>query len=1019
MAKTKSKTTPSKKNSLRAQDPYLAREQQKYPHPLPSREWIIQLLETAGIPQKIPSLAKQLSISDSEYEFFERRLKAMARDGQILINRRNLVCAAEKLAIVKCRVEMHKDGFGFAVPLIPTGEGDLVLYERQTRGVMNGDIVTVRPLGLDRRGRREGQILDIIERAQTSIVGRFYLERGIAVLDPEDKRLTQNVILEPDSVAQFAPSEGQVVVAEITAYPENHRPAVARITEVLGDYADSGMEIEIALRKHKLPHEFSAGCLKAAAKIPAKVRPSDRKNRVDLRDLPLVTIDGETSRDFDDAVYAEKIGRNYRLIVAIADVSHYVKPDDAIDQDAQERATSVYFPRRVIPMLPENLSNGICSLNPDVERLCMVCDMDITFAGNIKSYRFYPAVMKSHGRLTYNQVWEWISQKTQNPYSEQLNTLYKLFKILKKKRHARGAMEFETSETQMLFNDNGKIDRIIPVVRNDAHKLIEECMLAANVCSADFLLKNKHPALYRNHSGPTPEKLAALREQLGLLGLKLGGGDHPTPKDYAALAEQIAERDDRELLQTMLLRSMQQAQYEPHNAGHFGLAYEHYTHFTSPIRRYPDLLVHRAIKAVLAGEQYQANWQALGAHSSHCERRADDASRDVENWLKTYYMRDKVGEVFAGKISGMANFGIFVTLDDIHIEGMVHVSDLGEDYFNYHPETLSMIGERSGVQFKMGDRVVVKVARADLDTSKIDLALVSGGESRQARKGKKTANAVANISGSLKNTRGKKAAVTPVEPNAGKKSRKGKKQAAADGLGSLKTKGSLKTENGSEVKANEAKAAKSTVQAQAVPLQTAKTVESSAGKKSRKGKKQAAMDGSGSLKMVNSDVKGDAKPAVREQVEQAKSNKPSKSRKGSLKTENGSEMKANEAKAAKPAVQAQAVPSQTAKAVETSPAKKSRKGKKQAAADGLGSLKTAKSNVKGDAKPAAREQVEQAKNNKPSKSRQAKGSLKTTGINEVKTNSPLPTPKEATPAQPATGTLKMVNGKITIVKKKK
>ena len=957
MAKTKSKTTPSKKNSLRAQDPYLAREQQKYPHPLPSREWIIQLLETAGIPQKIPSLAKQLSISDSEYEFFERRLKAMARDGQILINRRNLVCAAEKLAIVKCRVEMHKDGFGFAVPLIPTGEGDLVLYERQTRGVMNGDIVTVRPLGLDRRGRREGQILDIIERAQTSIVGRFYLERGIAVLDPEDKRLTQNVILEPDSVAQFAPSEGQVVVAEITAYPENHRPAVARITEVLGDYADSGMEIEIALRKHKLPHEFSAGCLKAAAKIPAKVRPSDRKNRVDLRDLPLVTIDGETSRDFDDAVYAEKIGRNYRLIVAIADVSHYVKPDDAIDQDAQERATSVYFPRRVIPMLPENLSNGICSLNPDVERLCMVCDMDITFAGNIKSYRFYPAVMKSHGRLTYNQVWEWISQKTQNPYSEQLNTLYKLFKILQKKRHARGAMEFETSETQMLFNDNGKIDRIIPVVRNDAHKLIEECMLAANVCSADFLLKNKHPALYRNHAGPTPEKLAALREQLGLLGLKLGGGDHPTPKDYAALAEQIAERDDRELLQTMLLRSMQQAQYEPHNAGHFGLAYEHYTHFTSPIRRYPDLLVHRAIKAVLAGEQYQANWQALGAHSSHCERRADDASRDVENWLKTYYMRDKVGEVFAGKISGMANFGIFVTLDDIHIEGMVHVSDLGEDYFNYHPETLSMIGERSGVQFKMGDRVVVKVARADLDTSKIDLVLVSGGESRQARKGKKTADAVANISGSLKNTRGKKAAVALVEPNAGKKSRKGKKQAVADGLGSLKT--------------------------------------------------------------VNSDVKGDAKPEVREQVEQAKSNEPSQSRKGSLKTENGSEMKANEAKAAKPAVQAQAVPSQTAKAVETSPAKKSRKGKKQAAADGLGSLKTAKSNVKGDAKPAAREQVEQAKNNKPSKSRQAKGSLKTTGINEVKTNSPRPTPKEATPAQPATGTLKMVNGKITIVKKKK
>lgn len=727
----------AKTNNLRAQDPFLAREREKYSTPLPSREWVIELLEQAGVPQKVATLAEKLSINDDEFEFFERRLKAMARDGQVLINRRGLVCVAEKLAAVKCRVEAHKDGFGFAVPLVSTGEGDLVLHEREMRGVMHGDIVIVRPLGLDRRGRREGQVLDIVERAQTHVVGRFYLDRGVAVLEPEDKRLQQNIILEPDSVAEFNPQSGQVLVAQIDSYPENHRPAVAKIVEVLGNYADSGMEIEIAVRKHRLPHEFSDEAMAAAEKIPNQVRAADRKNRVDLRDLPLVTIDGASSRDFDDAVFAEKIGRNFRLVVAIADVSHYVKPNDAIDKDARERATSVYFPRRVIPMLPESLSNGICSLNPDVERLCMVCDMQITYAGNVKSYEFYPALMQSHARLTYDQVWDWLQNDlTDAPksFSGSLKTLYQLFGVLQKKRQTRGAMEFESTETEMVFDDHGKIERIVPVIRNEAHQLIEECMLAANVSAADFLLKHKHPALYRNHSGPTHERLTKLREQLGLLGLQLGGGDKPAPKHYAELASQIGERTDRELIQTMLLRSMQQAVYEPENEGHFGLAYEHYTHFTSPIRRYPDLLVHRAIKAVLQGNRYDAPWKELGAHASFAERRAEDASRDVENWLKTYYMQDKVGEVFSGKITHIANFGIFVTLDEIHIEGMVHVSDLGEDYFNYRPDLLAMVGERSGARFNMGDSVMVKVVRADLDTSKIDLVLVENPHAKTSAK---------------------------------------------------------------------------------------------------------------------------------------------------------------------------------------------------------------------------------------------------------------------------------------------
>ena len=727
--------------NLREKDPFLKREKQRYEHPLPSREWIIELLEQKGVPSKIEVLARELAITEEEYEFFERRLKAMARDGQVLINRRGAVCAADKLDLVKCRVEAHKDGFGFAVPLTPTKDGDFVLYERQMRGIMHGDIVTVRPAGIDRKGRREGTVLDIVERAQSKVVGRFYMNRGVAILEAEDKRLNQSIVLEPDSVAHFKPESGQVIVGEIETYPEQNRPAVAKIIEVLGDYADSGMEIEIAVRKHHLPHQFSEACTKAAKKIPDHVRKSDLKGRVDLRDLPLVTIDGETARDFDDAVFAEKIGRNYRLVVAIADVSHYVRPDDAIDTDAQERSTSVYFPRRVIPMLPENLSNGICSLNPDVERLCMVCDMVITYAGNIKEYRFYPAVMRSHARLTYNQVWDWISDDLDHPHKAQIDTLYKLFKILQKKRFERGAVEFESVETQMLFDDNGKIEKIVPVVRNDAHKLIEECMLAANVCAAEFLMKNKHTALFRNHLGPTPEKLATLREQLGLLGLQLDGGDNPTPKDYAALAEQFKGRPDAELLQVMMLRSMQQAVYEPHCDGHFGLAYEAYARFTSPIRRYPDLTVHRAIKAVLNQQTYtpSKSWQALGVHTSFCERRADDASRDVENWLKTYYMRDKVGEIFEGKISGMTNFGLFVTLDGIHIDGLVHISDLGEDYFNFRPEIMAIEGERSGIRFNMGDKVSVRVARADLDTSKIDLTLISGGSSGKKRHAKTTA----------------------------------------------------------------------------------------------------------------------------------------------------------------------------------------------------------------------------------------------------------------------------------------
>ncbi len=484
--------------------------------------------------------------------------------------------------------------------------------------------------------------------------------------------------------------------------------------------------------------------------MPKEVRDADRADRADLTDLPLVTIDSETAKDFDDAVYCERKGKGFRLVVAIADVSHYVRDGDALDRDARERGTSVYFPRRVIPMLPEELSNELCSLKPDVDRLCMVCEMEVSATGAIKRHRFYPAVMHSRARLTYAQVWSWLSAPGKAPAAARpllphLGNLYALYHALKEAREARGAIDFDTVEIELEFDVRGKIVRIVPVVRNDAHKLIEECMLAANVCTAGFLAQNKHPTLYRVHEGPTPEKLAALRDFLASCALSLPGGDAPTASDYAKLLLRIKDRPDYALLQTVLLRSLQQARYRPDNVGHFGLSYEAYAHFTSPIRRYPDLLVHRAIKAVLARREYRpqgASWAELGEHCSFTERRADDATRDVEAWLKCYFMQDKVGETYAGTISGVTSFGIFVTLDDLNIDGLVHVTELGRDYFHFDTGRHAMIGERSGRVFQLAGRVRVTVARVDLEATKIDFTL-AGDESASAAPRRKQSEPIA------------------------------------------------------------------------------------------------------------------------------------------------------------------------------------------------------------------------------------------------------------------------------------
>ena len=718
-------STPEKKNtrkkiSLRMQDPHMEREKLKYDNPLPSREFVLSILAEQGVPMDADELAGMLSIRKDERRYFERRLASMVRDGQIIINRKGAICASAKLDLIKCRIQGHRDGYGFAIP--EEDGDDLFLPEREMRKVLHGDLVMVSVAGVDRRGRREGRIAEVLQRAVEKLVARAHHERGVWFANAEDKRIGQDILIEPGG--QGKAKDGQVVMVEILSQPDANRQPIGRVIEVLGEYADPGMEIEIALRKHELPYCFEDPAVEQAKKTPKKVLKKDHKGRVDLTGLPLVTIDGETARDFDDAVYAEKAGRGYRLIVAIADVSHYVQPGDALDAEAYQRGTSVYFPRRVIPMLPEALSNGICSLNPEVERLCMACDMQINAQGVVKQYQFYPAVIRSHARLTYNQVWEWIESGKDHPFKIQIDTLYALFNRLLAARKERGGIEFDTVETQMLFNDDGKIERIVPVIRNDAHRLIEECMLAANVCAADYIAQHKHPCLYRVHEGPNPEKLENLRNILKLAGLTLAGGDQPTTKDYAILAEKMQGRPDASVLETALLRSMQQAVYTPDNQGHFGLAYAAYTHFTSPIRRYPDLLVHRTIKAILSGERYKpGKWQKIGEHCSMTERRADDASRDVESWLKTYYMRDKIGQVFPGKISAVTNFGLFVMLDEVYVEGLVHISELGKDYFHYRPETLSIVGERSGRKFRMGDSLAVKVAAANLDSSKVDFVL--------------------------------------------------------------------------------------------------------------------------------------------------------------------------------------------------------------------------------------------------------------------------------------------------------
>lgn len=736
-------------------------------HTIPSREEILAVFRDAAESLDAAALAHALDVQPAAQEVLGRRLNAMERDGQIRSDRSGTYMLADHSAFVAGKVSAHRDGFGFVIPDEPGP--DLFLSDREMQKVLHGDRVMARVTGMDRRGRPEGSIVEVVQRANTHIIGRLLNEEGAWIVSPEDQRIAQDVIVTGPTGNARA---GQVVSVELLEQPGRFQKPTGRIVEVLGELDDPGMEIEIAVRKFGVPHIFSPAALKQANRLPNEVIDADLANRVDLRDVPLVTIDGEDARDFDDAVYCEPVTikgvNSFRLLVAIADVSHYVKPNDSLDADAIERSTSVYFPRRVIPMLPEKLSNGLCSLNPAVDRCTLVCDMVVSQDGEVTAYQFYPAVMHSAARMTYNEVADILADANGEQAQKRpgivphLQHLNQVFRALLKARQERGAIDFETTETYIVCNALGKIEKIIPRTRNDAHRLIEECMLSANVCAADFLLRHKHPGTFRIHATPTEEKLNQLRTFLKQVGLNLAGGNKPSARDYAAVMQQIKERPDAQLLQTMMLRSMQQAVYSPDNVGHFGLAFEAYAHFTSPIRRYPDLLTHRAIKAILLGKKYepkgidlaklnttQSNsarkqaakdkadgkapknekdltiWDALGVHCSANERRADEASRDVENWLKCFFMQDKIGEEYTGTIAGVTTFGIFVQLDELFVEGLVHVTELGADYFQYDEARHVLRGERSGQSYGLTDKVTVKVARVDLESRKIDLTLAS------------------------------------------------------------------------------------------------------------------------------------------------------------------------------------------------------------------------------------------------------------------------------------------------------
>ncbi len=717
-------------------DPHADREADKYDNPVPSREFILDLFEAEQKPLRLKQVTRHFDIEDDErFEAISRRLKAMVRDGQLIRNRRGAFGLIQKMDLIKGKVLGHPAGFGFLKPEDADAGGDLFLSDKEMHKVFHGDVVIASVIGTDKKGRREGMIVDVLEHTNEKVLGRLNFEEGLAWVQPNNNKIAQDIFIPSDGLLEA--EESQIVMVEILHQPTKRTSAIGKIIDVVGNYMDPGMEIDAAIHAHGIPNEWPEDLLAELAEIPDEVTEADWEGRKDIRNLPLVTIDGADSKDFDDAVYAKRRKKGWRLVVAIADVSHYVKVGSALDKEAYERGNSVYFPQKVIPMLPEKLSNEMCSLNPKVDRLCMVCDMSIDENGKLEKTKFYDAVMHSHARMTYNEVHDMLTddkseyRETYKEVVKDIEALEGLYQALKGARAERGALEFETVETRMIFDEHRKIEEIVPVHRNAAHKLIEECMLMANVATARYLKWHKIPMLYRVHDKPKEEKLANLRTFLGDFGLTLGGGDSPTALDYAAITEQVKGESYEHMVGTVMLRSMNQAVYQPENKGHFGLNYEYYAHFTSPIRRYPDLLIHRAIRyawtknADTVFTYTEADMQRFGEHCSATERRADEATRDAVTFLKCEYLSHRLGEEYEAVVTAATNFGLFVELDPLYVEGLVHITELGEDYFHFDASRHCLKGERTGKTYRLGDRVKVQVAQVNLDERKVDLRFIA------------------------------------------------------------------------------------------------------------------------------------------------------------------------------------------------------------------------------------------------------------------------------------------------------